>query len=264
MDDSSGRMWLVSRRIQRVVLALVLLAPLAAFFGLQAVIGATRSGSVGEVWFLRTADGPRLVARDEIAVGSERSVKLRHRLVLVDLTSGERLARRKVGAPLELVGATSEVLWFRDRRDGSDLHARSARTLERLDAAGVMPTLTPIRAPPAEALSVATLPGGVRIDAPRAEDPQAFLLPDSATGELIAFTDPPSVLAVTHGVDGLLLSRIEDGGPPVWRVPLERQRGIRAASRVGEVVVLITSGAARDFAVAVDAGTGQTRWVHHF
>jgi hypothetical protein len=52
----------------------------------------------------------------------------------------------------------------------------------------------------------------------------------------------------------------------VWLTPLERQRVIRAASRVGEVVVVVvvTSGAARDFAVAVDARSGKTQWVHHF
>jgi hypothetical protein len=247
-------------RIQRLFLVLVLLAPVVAFFALQSIIGTTRSGSVEELWFVRVGGSPRLVARDRIAVGSQRSFRWQHRLTLLDLTTGERLARRKVDAPLELVGETPEALWFR-QRNGSDLQARSPKTLERFEPRTAPPPVAGRHSSPDPAAPAATLADGTRIAAPSAD---SFLLADATTGEAIAWSDPPSALAVSHTAERLLLSRVESDGRALWRAPLERQRAIRAAARVGEVVVVITSGVARDFAVALDARTGETKWVHHF
>jgi hypothetical protein len=249
----------MTRRRQGLVLALVLLAPVAAFLALQAIIGITRSGSVEEVWFVHPGGAPRLVARDRIAVGSERAFWWRDRLTLVDLLTGERLARRKVDAPLELVAEAAEALWFR-RRDGGDLHARSSRTLERLELA-TPPPAPNVRAPADPAMRAATLPDGSRLAPPSSD---SFFLADGSEGGAIAWGDPPSALIVSHVEDGLVLSRIARDGRALWRAPLQRQRSVRAATRVGEVVVLITSGVARDFAVALDGRTGQIRWVHYF
>jgi hypothetical protein len=249
----------MTRRVQGIVLALLLLAPVAAFFGLQSIIGVTRSGTVEELWFVRANGTPRLVARDRIAVGSERSFRWRDRLTLVDLATGERLARRKVEAPLELLGQTAGALWFR-RKDGSDVHARSPKTLERL-ALGIAPPLSIARAPADPAARAAPLPGGSHLALP---SPDSFFLGDAITGEAITWGDPPSAMVVLPAAQGLLLSRLTADGRALWRSPLERQRAIRAATRVGEVVVVITSGVARDFAVAIDGRTGETRWVQYF
>lgn len=254
-------------RTKRIILGLVLLAPVVAFFALQSIIGATRSGSLEEVWFVRTQGGPMLVARDRIAVGTQRSVSWRDRLVLVDLATGRRLARRKVDAPLQLIDASDEALWFQ-RPDGSDLQARSARTLERFQPRGASPKPSGgSRRSRAPGLPAATLPDGSRVAAPdggAASPEKSFLLADAITGEAISLSDPPSALAVTPVPDGLVLSRIQGDGGTVWRALLERQRAVRAAAHVGDVVVVITSGPARDFAVSVEARTGKTRWVHHF
>ena len=249
----------MTRRVQGVVRALVLLAPVAAFFALQSIIGVTRSGTVEEIWFVRVEGAPRLVVRDRIAVGSERSFRWRDRLTLMDLATGERLARSKVDAPLELMGESAEALWFR-RKDGSDVHARSPQTLERLPLRAASPAAGG-RAPADPAVQVATLPDGSRLAPP---SPDSFFLGDASTGEAIVWGDPPSALLVSPDAHGLLLTRVTGDGRTLWRAPLERQRSIRGATRVGEVVVVITSGVARDFAVAIDGRTGQTRWVQYF
>lgn len=249
----------MSRRRQQLFLALLLAAPVAAFFALQAIIGVTRSGTLDEVWFVGGGSARRLLARDRIAVGSERSHRWRYRLALMDLATGERLARRKVDAPLELVGETPEALWFR-RQDGADLHPRSPDTLERI-ALEIPPPAPSRRATIDPVLRTGTLPDNTRLAPPSAD---SFFLAEGGTGVPITWADPPSALAVSPAEDGLLLSRIASDGRRVWRAPLRHQRAIRAATRVGEVVVVITSGVARDFAVALDARTGETRWVHYF
>lgn len=250
----------------RIVLGAVLIVPVIVFFVLQAFIGATRSGTVEEVWFVRSEGGPRLVARDQIAVGSERSVKIRHRLALVDLSSGERVARRKVDAALELVRADPSGLWFRRKGDGGDLHLRSAQTLERIDARGAAPPAAPPRAaePDAPTLREVTLPGGARVALDAARYPDGSFVTGDRTAAPLLFTDPPSALAVWREGDRLDVARVSAQGAEVWRAALENQRSVRTAAKVGEVVVLITSGAARDFAISLDAHTGATKWVHHF
>jgi hypothetical protein len=266
------------RWVQWVMLTAVLIAPVIVFFVLQATISETRSGSVDEVWFVNTDDGPRLIARDQIAVGSERAVKLRHRLAMVDLTTGARVARRKVDAALTFVGASPAGLWFRRKGEESDLHVRSVRTLERLSSRDSPPPNSSPRPSDARPVtSEVTLDGsnslfatasrivhssGRILDGGEFVD-SAFLV-DAATGQPLTFVEPSSALVVSRAGDGLALTRLAADGAKLWRAQMPRQRSVRAASRVGEVVVVITSGVARDFALAIDLQTGATRWVHHF
>lgn len=281
------------RWVNRLIVLLVIVVPIVVFFVLQAVAVWTRSGSVDEVWFVDSSAGPRLVARDQIVVGVEASAQRRFRLALVDARSGERLAREKMDVALELAGTTPDTLWFQQKHGQGGLHARSPQTLERLD----VPTSAapPPRSYTADPLTdEVVLPQGDRFRAVRsasgaiedagvaatddvdatanALDPALFTEPgivvDQPTGKPLLLENPVSFL-VSHRLPSeprgaLRLSRVDASGKPLWTATLERQRALRAAHEVEGQVVLVSAGPARDFAIALDAQSGQTRWVHSF
>jgi hypothetical protein len=253
MSSSPARPW-----VSRLIVTLVLVVPIVAFFVLQAVSVHTRSGSLEEVWRVQGPAGPLLLARDQIVVGTERAATLRNRLTLVDATTGKRLTRERIDEALTFLGQDEAGLWFGRRVDGGDVHARSVRTLKRLEAQGPPPSFpAPSGRPPPVTLPLA--------------DPGPFDRAEwvvDARGEPLRLADPPSVLIVHREGEGdhgqLALSRVSPGDEILWTAKLERQRGLRGLWRQDGALLLVTSGAARDFALLLDARTGATRWVHYF
>ncbi|MGA9525049.1 MAG: hypothetical protein WBV82_26555, partial [Myxococcaceae bacterium] len=119
--------------VSKLLVTVILAVPVAVFFVMQAVTFYTRSGSLEDVWFIEGPNGPALLARDVIVVGTEKAATLKNRLSLVDLRSGDRLVRDRVEDALEFLGQNASGLWFQRRTLGGDVHVRNARSLERLD-----------------------------------------------------------------------------------------------------------------------------------
>jgi hypothetical protein len=140
---------------------------------------------------------------------------------------------------------------------------RSASSLERLTDSKTVP--------PSNAGLVLPLPtgsaGDVKIPEPGRFNQGEWLL--DAGGQPLRLASPDSVVAVykdpsTKG-GPILVSRVATGdGRILWTAKLERQRGLRAARQLDDQLVLVTAGAARDFAVALDVANGKTRWVYFF
>lgn len=273
------------RWLNRLLVTLIVLVPIAVFVTLETVVATKRAGSIDDVWFVDTAAGPRIVGRDQITTGTEGNARVRHRLVMVDARTGERIVREKVDRALDLVGVSDAGLWFRPKHGGGDVHLRDAQTLQQLSADA---SQAPAASPESEGRQPLALADLVEVQGKTyvaqagkvndaglggtlltegLSDP-AFVL-DSSTQAPIVLNDPPSLL-VSHrepdagGHPSLRLSRVGLDGKTIWKARLERQRLVRFAHVTDGNVVLVTAGAARDFAVSLDLATGATRWVHHF
>ena len=266
----------------RIIILLVIAAPIAAFVALQAAAAYTRAGTVDAVWFADTRAGPRIVARDQIVAGTERAATVRDRLVLVDASNGERIAREKVEAQMDFVGAVENALWFKRRHGAAQFSAFDATTLDQLEhPAGAAPA-GPARPLEFALTSTATIAGErVRVESvedagsedARLLDPaqyiEASFLVDEPTSAPISLDGPASAVVVHRPASGdvrntILVSRIGADLKPLWTATLDRQRHVRAAHVVGNTLVIATSGVARDFAVALDLKDGHTVWVHYF
>lgn len=259
--------------VNRALLAFVFGLPILVFIGIQFASAYTRSGTIDEVWFANTADGPRIVGRDQIVSGTRNKPTLRNRLVVVDARDGERLAREHVQRPNRLLAVTTEGLWFCEQHGCADVHLRDPNTLARVNTAASPPAANP--EPPKDPLVFAVEVGGQRLEAVRAEDgitavgtlrAAAFLI-DEVTNQPITL-DGASAVVVHRPADDLnntlLVSRVGLDLKPLWTAKLERQRAIRGAHLVGDALVLVTSGAARDFAISINVANGQRNWVHYF
>ncbi len=266
----------------KLLVSLIVAVPVAMFFVMQAVTVYTRSGSLEDVWFIDGANGPALLARDVIVVGTEKDAKLRNRLSVVDLQNGERLTREKVEEALEFLGQDGSGLWFQRRTLGGDVHVRHASTLERLDATGARAPAETAQKTPAPTASIPGAPGAVNLQptlaAANGAAPLAVPQPErfksgewllDGRGQPLKLSGPDSIIAVypepSDDLGRILVSRVSlVDGRILWTAKLERQRGLRAARELGDQLVLVTAGAARDFAIALDSATGENRWVYHF
>jgi hypothetical protein len=276
-----------SRWSNRLIVFAILALPIAAFFVLQAISAYTRAGSVAKVWFVSDATGrPLALALDGIGVGArlrlpdgtqvERGARTVWRLVAVDLRTGTRLSRETVPRELELFAATEEAFWFRNLADGGDPHPRHPRTLVRLPGQRPVPSQH-LPAPPrplvdrvrragevvsAQALDPAKYPGaGFLLDA-RTGGPV-----EPGPGEDLLVVHPEGAASAagrTAGDERLFVVRLGPDGQARWRTPLERQRAVLGATRVGNSLVVVTGGAARDFAFSLSLATGEMQWVHSF
>lgn len=266
------------RWVNTALVAALVILPIILYFILEQVAVYTRSGSVDAVWFADTPAGPRMIARDQIVAGTEREAKVRNRLVLVDASNGERIAREGVPTQLDLVSVGENALWFKHHLGKPELEARDWDTLELVDhPAGAAPHA--VKRPPEDPIKgVVTLGSqelaveGADAGAAKVLDPAHFkeagFLADEATGEAIVLGSPQSVVVVHKPEDNmpdvLLVSRLGADLQPLWTAKLERQRSVRAAHVIGDTLIVVVSGAARDFAVALDVKDGRTKWVHHF
>lgn len=253
--------------VNRLIVLLLVTAPLVMWFVLQTVVMETRAGNVDEVWFADTAAGPLLVSRDSVVVGTEHAAKRRFRVAVVDLRTGERLAREKVDGMLDLAGVSEGALWFRDRKqtDGA-LHARAPTTLEPLEKASGTPAkkveerkgFVPLK-PEVEVPGI----GPVKPSFNAGE-----VLLDSTTTAPIVLEEPRSYVVVHRpeepGTSKFLVSRVSAEGKTLWTEPLDRQRWLRAAHVADGKLVIVTAGIARDFAIALDVKTGAKQWIHNF
>ncbi len=274
----------LSPSVSKLLVTGIVAVPVAVFFVLQALTVYTRSGSLEDVWFIDGPNGPALLARDVIVVGTEKAASLKNRLSIVDLKSGERLVRDRVEDALEFLGQDASGLWFQRRKLGGDVHARSASSLERLEGVAARPPSETGIKTPAPTAPIPGAPGPLQLQAnpvPAAAtggaaltvpQPERFKSGEwlvDERGQPLKLGGPESIIAVypeqADQLGQFFVSRVSlSDGQILWTAKLERQRALRAARQVGDQFVLVTSGAARDFAIALDSATGETRWVHHF
>ena len=263
-----------SRLANRLLVFGILAVPVTVFLILQAVSAYTRSGTVSEVWLVTGAQGqPVAVALDGLNVGvrtklpdrteGERHDKMRWRLVLVDLRSGERLAREPVEVQQELFAVADGAYWFRPLLGGEGVHARSAKDLSVVESAGAQPPEQALRHPPLR--TEVTLDGQTL----KAKAGDGFAV-DQRSGELVMADG--DVIRVTHEPpvqgqgEALWVSRVAAAGTEKWRTRLERQRILLGATKdeAVDAVALVTGGAAKDFAFSLALSDGQIRFVHAF
>ncbi len=263
-----------SRLAHRLIIFGILAVPVTAFLILQAVSAYTRSGTVSELWLLTGAQGqPVALALDGINVGvrtklpnrteGARNDKMRWRLVLVDLRTGERLAREPVEVQQELFAVADGAWWFRALSSGEGAHARSASDLSQVENAGPAPAEQPLRHPP---LRTEVTVEGLTLQA-KAGDGFAV---DQRTGELVRADG--DVIRVTHQPpvqgqgEALWVARVSADGTEKWRTALERQRILLGATKDegADAVALVAGGAAKDFAFSLSLTDGALRFVHSF
>lgn len=266
--------------VNRLVLFLLFALPLGLFVATQGFSNYTRSGNVDDVWFAQTPQGPRLIATDRIVVGTEKAAKVRHRLVVVDVKSGDRIARERLDQGVEFLDASPSGLWFWRKHDRADPHLRDPQTLNRIPAPPTQPPPT-TAAPAHDAFGTqVTLPGGITWVSADAADagvaagarvldaqrfPGGFILVDARSGQPLVLEGPSFLVAYRGEVPGVLrVSRLSSEGEPRWSADLLRQRSVRTASVLEDTLVVVSSGAARDFALAFGVEDGKQRWVHNF
>lgn len=269
MPPPPRRPWL-----NRLIVFLIFALPIGLFFATQAISNYTRSGSVDQVWFIQTREGPRMLSRDRIAVGTEKSAKVINRLSLVDARNGDRLTRERLEVAFDYAGLFDPGadqkggLWFRRKADGGDPHLRDLDSLDRMRTpAGATP---PEKAAPTfpPFASEVVLPSGAHWTTAQntANWVEPQVLVDSTSGNPIVLANPVSFLVLHKGDQpGLLLvSRVGEDLEPVWTARLERQRAVMSAAVLEDALIVVSSGVARDFAIALGLADGKTRWVHHF
>ncbi|MBX5484135.1 MAG: hypothetical protein IRZ16_20100 [Myxococcaceae bacterium] len=254
------------RWVNLTIIAVVVALPIAMFVLLQVMAAYTRSGTIDEVWFADTDRGPRIIGRDQVVTGTEARPTVRNRLVLVDARRGERIAREHVPVPMRFLDVQGGALWFAPRHGTGNIEARDPDTLRLLPNASREPSRVE-PSPAVDPLVPVVDLGGRRLDASAGAFTSAGFLRDQVTGAPIVL-DGKAALVIHRPPEDpqstLLVSRVESDLKPVWTARLERQRAVRAAHVVDGAVVIVTSGAARDFAIAVDLSSGRTRWVHYF
>lgn len=253
--------------LNRLIVFLIFALPVALFFVTQTISNRTRSGSVDEVWFVQTNDGPRVLARDRIVAGTQQSAKVIHRLAVIDARNGDRLARERTEDALDLAGVAESGFWMRRKGDGGDAHLRSFDSLERLAA--------PAGATPPSGVAPTSLPFGTEVTVGATTHTNASLqgsfteaqiLEDANTGEPIVLGDPASFFLLHQAPEPgvLLISRVGEDGKALWTARLERQRTLTRVAVLEDLLVAISAGAARDFGIGLGLADGKQRWVHHF
>ena len=131
------------RWVNAIIIFAILVLPVLAFIALQMWAAYTRSGTIDEVWFADTADGPRIIGRDQIVTGMQEQPTLRDRLVLVDASNGKRLARERVDKAMRFLRSGPEGLWFCEKHGCQTHEARDANTLAKKNVAAAAEVTPP-------------------------------------------------------------------------------------------------------------------------
>ncbi len=289
-----------SRWQNRLIVIGILALPVVAFFVIQVLAARAQPGQLLSVRLVTAPDGnPVAVGLGTVQAGArikmmdgsviDREVKQKNRLVQLDLRRGEWLAREPVSEDLELFAVTEAAFWFRTPPEGTDPHPRDAATLKRQPGNPPVPSRS-LPPKPAPLVGGFTLPSGERVEAAAlAGDrmPGAQLLFDERTGgpfdaepgarpgtNADTGTSQPGIpsewILVSNAREGrgaedvVLVARVDREGKELWRARLALQRHVWGATRVKDSLVIVTGGAARDFAFSLSLADGKVEWVHGF